>query len=101
MPKRAIPSIYTGADNAGPAFLANLIKPRGQLRLPELGIKQFLARRYHADAQAGHWLNLRECVFELGHGGVKDDVRPGAIDQLLRSEEHTSELQSLRHLVCR
>src|SRR5262245_63500092 len=27
--------------------------------------------------------------------------RPGALRQVLRSEEHTSELQSLRHLVCR
>src|ERR1039458_1507031 len=29
------------------------------------------------------------------------DVAPPVRDQLIRSEEHTSELQSLRHLVCR
>src|SRR5437899_8346549 len=29
--------------------------------------------------------------------GLRDELR----DALLRSEEHTSELQSLRHLVCR
>src|ERR1035438_8983146 len=39
-------------------------------------------------------LNLGETVLDLGSGG--------GIDVLLsRSEEHTSELQSLRHLVCR
>src|SRR5262245_14377695 len=30
-----------------------------------------------------------------------ENAKPGATDWLLRSEEHTSELQSLRHLVCR
>src|SRR5205814_10734640 len=30
-----------------------------------------------------------------------DDATLLAIERLLRSEEHTSELQSLRHLVCR
>src|SRR5437899_6278588 len=31
----------------------------------------------------------------------RDSVRSGVAPQVLRSEEHTSELQSLRHLVCR
>src|SRR5258705_7358848 len=38
--------------------------------------------------------------------GVRDEIRPApraaaAIAAFVRSEEHTSELQSLRHLVCR
>src|ERR1035441_10765647 len=37
----------------------------------------------------------RAAVFLIG------DTRPFPSGQLLRSEEHTSELQSLRHLVCR
>src|SRR5947199_5431714 len=30
-----------------------------------------------------------------------DDHEPAALGHVVRSEEHTSELQSLRHLVCR
>src|SRR5262245_64883466 len=33
--------------------------------------------------------------------GLTDRVRGAHIFALMRSEEHTSELQSLRHLVCR
>src|SRR5438045_5504576 len=33
-----------------------------------------------------------------GYAGLRDDSMP---DRSARSEEHTSELQSLRHLVCR
>src|SRR5258705_5876500 len=32
---------------------------------------------------------------------VRDDSAPPVVATLQRSEEHTSELQSLRHLVCR
>src|SRR5262245_62517636 len=31
----------------------------------------------------------------------RDDAREGRVPERPRSEEHTSELQSLRHLVCR
>src|SRR5262245_64825461 len=44
-----------------------------------------LDAHHHADVSGG-W--LRPAVF-------------GAMDGMRRSEEHTSELQSLRHLVCR
>src|SRR5262245_63856268 len=37
---------------------------------------------------------------DLGDGQLAP-VPAGALDPVLRSEEHTSELQSLRHLVCR
>src|SRR5262245_64943579 len=33
--------------------------------------------------------------------GVVSDVKADGLDSSTRSEEHTSELQSLRHLVCR
>src|SRR5947199_7952204 len=39
--------------------------------------------------------DLERPRLDLGH------PRLGRLDQLARSEEHTSELQSLRHLVCR
>src|ERR1017187_2367280 len=76
------PRIHTGANNACPVFLANRIELRGQSGFAQPGKEQLLARRYHADAPAGHRLNLGEGVFEPGNGGVKDDVRLGAIDQL-------------------
>src|SRR5262245_65284779 len=36
-----------------------------------------------------------------GQPGFFDPITPSTDDRLLRSEEHTSELQSLRQLVCR
>src|SRR5262245_65020868 len=33
--------------------------------------------------------------------GVGSGMSVGSVDETMRSEEHTSELQSLRHLVCR
>src|ERR1035438_10717380 len=35
------------------------------------------------------------------HAGFQSAVERGAFQAVIRSEEHTSELQSLRHLVCR
>src|SRR5258705_11086030 len=40
--------------------------------------------------RAPHWLGSRPCA-----------APPGGVSAGQRSEEHTSELQSLRHLVCR
>src|ERR1035438_10636155 len=40
------------------------------------------------------WINVSDCM-KLVH------VQYGRIGPSIRSEEHTSELQSLRHLVCR
>src|SRR5205814_4919344 len=34
-------------------------------------------------------------------GSHQDDLAMNGVDLIQRSEEHTSELQSLRHLVCR
>src|SRR5258705_4250616 len=45
-----------------------------------------------------HGEDLRPAPPVRRHGGV---VQPGTAECLVRSEEHTSELQSLRHLVCR
>src|SRR3989449_1044051 len=41
------------------------------------------------------------CVSSVGNMGKKTLVFPGAYKNVLRSEEHTSELQSRLHLVCR
>src|ERR1039458_10647236 len=46
-----------------------------------------------ADSLSGSWTYTRELVFGLVTRGVRVT--------LVRSEEHTSELQSLMHLVCR
>src|ERR1039458_4245736 len=54
------------------------------------------------DENAGifSFLNGSSPLFGLGEGGPQFDRR-GSTDSMRRSEEHTSELQSLRHLVCR
>src|ERR1035441_9847662 len=60
----------------------------------EVGLGELLS---HVEAECDPVLNL------LDLGGVDDGVH-AALDidhSFLRSEEHTSELQSLRHLVCR
>src|SRR5258705_4919410 len=62
----------------------------------------FRSRRYHGPARrprlaptrfAGH--DVRDAALRDGHGRVRARVGHR------RSEEHTSELQSLRHIVCR
>src|SRR5215831_4950551 len=45
--------------------------------------------------------NRRGCGGRLGRAMVDGFRRRQTIGKFLRSEEHTSELQSLRHLVCR
>src|SRR5437899_3574168 len=46
---------------------------------------------------------VRSAVPLLDHriGGLLDESAPASVPARERSEEHTSELQSLRHLVCR
>src|ERR1039458_10635253 len=59
----------------------------------------------HARGEAG--LNLVDFVFDGGDNFARvgavadDDDSADGFLAVLRSEEHTSELQSLRHLVCR
>src|SRR2546425_6285772 len=57
-------------------------------------------RQPHADAAGLEQLRDLRPVFELGAGAVAQR-KPGAAVAELRSEEHTSELQSLAYLVCR
>src|SRR5262245_63035420 len=60
---------------------------------------QFREPRTHVEPYLWRWKGLRERMMqalELIPLGGK-----GAERRVLRSEEHTSELQSLRHLVCR
>src|SRR5437899_4615943 len=46
--------------------------------------------------------NLPITLRELQHAGIRViAAHPHATGKTIRSEEHTSELQSLRHLVCR
>src|ERR1039458_3565459 len=43
----------------------------------------------------------REFSAAVEEMATRSGIAPQSADSLLRSEEHTSELQSLRHLVCR
>src|SRR5579871_5512850 len=57
-------------------------------------------------AQAQHICNYADRLYQLGKGidlawAVGEVVEPQALEEILRSEEHTSELQSRRDLVCR
>src|SRR5262245_5797613 len=73
-------------------------------------LRMFFSRRPHQGGLIMLWLlriYLRARAYERFHGsGIS---RPGAVhryrfpieERRVRSEEHTSELQSLRHLVCR
>src|SRR5687767_15346708 len=58
-------------------------------------------RRYRVDTrrEAGHNRNLP--LERPGSRGCSSRARCGGGRRKLRSEEHTSELQSLAHLVCR
>src|ERR1035441_4574738 len=70
---------------------------KGEYFLAELNA---LARKYPSvSAVRGRGLML---AFDLPNTAQRDAFWKGAYELgLLRSEEHTSELQSLRHLVCR
>src|SRR5205814_9434277 len=49
---------------------------------------------------AGDWRDHRHRHF-CADGNSRGAERGACSDSIIRSEEHTSELQSLRHLVCR
>src|SRR5437899_7259530 len=53
----------------------------------------------HRDLE--HWLEKLAPIREDYEYGAKHESNAAILLQNLRSEEHTSELQSLRHLVCR
>src|SRR5258705_7705130 len=57
----------------------------------------FRSLRERAQAELPRARNHREHGHE-GHHELEENTRRNQVD---RSEEHTSELQSLRHLVCR
>src|SRR5258705_4577180 len=54
-----------------------------------------------ADDRYCHPRMQRYCSRLASRSWVHADPNPGASKIEMRSEEHTSELQSLRHLVCR
>src|SRR5262245_57267102 len=74
----------------------------GEDRLPAILLDEFVDSRLDAllDIAANDFCSLAR---EQARGGATDAaVGPGYNRYFsLRSEEHTSELQSLRHLVCR
>src|SRR5690625_7016420 len=56
----------------------------------------------YCTTKAGIHGMTRALAVDLGQYGVRcNAIAPGWIRSELRSEEHTSELQSLGHLVCR
>src|SRR5205814_8752903 len=56
------------------------------------------ARRYGSDVFVYNGLDPRDYIYRPGKGDY--DLFLGRLHSIKRSEEHTSELQSLRHLVC-
>src|ERR1035441_6218393 len=67
-------------------------------------IDKLLLTHYHPDHLGGHMMgqNIEGAAKLLEHVKVKVYVNKHEADGVkqVRSEEHTSELQSLRHLVC-
>src|ERR1039458_6396291 len=60
-------------------------------------------RRCESSKRCGEWAVIFGIVIEVVVAGwsAKDEWKNKPENQPIRSEEHTSELQSLRHLVCR
>jgi len=58
--------------------------------------------RYLAESKNLHLEHLEDSLFNEGSKGVKDAILfCESLLDMVRSEEHTSELQSRLHLVCR
>src|SRR5205814_8792133 len=51
--------------------------------------------------QCDEQASMRWCSTTVALGGVQAPIPTRMCSRMSRSEEHTSELQSLRHLVCR
>src|ERR1035438_8906113 len=85
-------------ERSGEAVAAKLKKPRVELNL---GGRLRLEWAWWGGGSGPENLGKRTILraAECGKGGWQADCSLG-IDQKHRSEEHTSELQSLRHLVC-
>src|ERR1035438_10770085 len=63
---------------------------------------RFRPRNESAAAGADSRLRVREIVSEYSFGALSEGGARNLLEfRNCRSEEHTSELQSLRHLVCR
>src|SRR5262245_63141280 len=57
-------------------------------------------KRVRATYSVAEWEAAAKRI-PLGHAGEPEDIAEAVAFLAGRSEEHTSELQSLRHLVCR
>src|SRR5690554_7052233 len=82
---------YLLGEGSNTLFLMDFARPIALMRLKGIQIKEF-SEYWEVRAAAGeHWHELVVSLTEQGVWGLEN----------LRSEEHTSELQSRPHLVCR
>src|SRR5262245_62885907 len=97
-PKRRTAVVFAGSGTSG-AYHAGALKA-----LDESGVKLDLVVGSGTGVVAASFAAVAGGAGLYGKGGFWDGLGWSSLYTLrpvLRSEEHTSELQSLRHLVCR
>src|SRR5262245_64060285 len=93
-PPRSTPFPYTTLFRSGPGLELSLAKVLGSVPRPQiLGLSAVLREA----EEIARWLQAELLL----HEDRPVELYQGVLQKGRRSEEHTSELQSLRHLVCR
>src|SRR5690625_5885254 len=78
-----------------------LVQVREQIEDPDENLAERIADDLSAELGEELTEQLNQELTEQLNQELSDDVNTETIDEALRSEEHTSELQSRGHLVCR
>src|SRR5690606_39465189 len=86
-------------DAAAAKLMPKIIEWRRHIhRYPELSNREVKTAKYVEDHLRALGLEVRTGIAKTGVVGILKGGRPGPV---IRSEEHTSELQSRENLVCR